>query len=203
MSEPAEENTTSSSATPMTARHRRPAAMAATERVSLQLRVAPESARRLLRALARGHDEFTLSAVDGSLTVRVRAELHVGGTRLDTATDARGGGAPVTINWATGALRNAEACTILSRTELRLLGALVEHAGRPIGRKALARQVWPATGQRIQNPLNAVAVYVCTLRKRLRGIGLGEAIETIRGQGYRLRGSMLAGLGASTPPEEP
>ena len=33
---------------------------------------------------------------------------------------------------------------------------------------------------------NALAVYVCTLRKRLAAIGLGQALQTVRGVGYRL-----------------
>ena len=56
-----------------------------------------------------------------------------------------------------------------------------------MSRAELIRRVWrdDTRGTRAVRENNLV-VYVCSLRKRLRSIGLGSALATVRGFGYQL-----------------
>jgi two-component system OmpR family response regulator/two-component system response regulator ChvI len=71
-------------------------------------------------------------------------------------------------------------------TELRMLAALVEHAGRVLSRErllALGREDESFVAPRI------VDTYVARLRKKLEAVqpGYGARIETVTGAGYRWR----------------
>jgi DNA-binding response OmpR family regulator len=46
--------------------------------------------------------------------------------------------------------------------------------------------LWPGSAMAAPDRLNALTVYVCSLRKRLLAIGAGSALVTVRGVGYRL-----------------
>jgi DNA-binding winged helix-turn-helix (wHTH) protein len=69
---------------------------------------------------------------------------------------------------------------------LRLLAALFDGAGKPVSRKELIARVWPSDDMPATERENALAVYVCSLRKRLAAIGAASALVTVRGHGYRL-----------------
>jgi DNA-binding response OmpR family regulator len=68
----------------------------------------------------------------------------------------------------------------LSARELALLETLLRHAGQLMSRGQLLREVW---GYSFDPTSNIVDVYVNALREKLGG----DAIETVRGGGYRLR----------------
>lgn len=70
--------------------------------------------------------------------------------------------------------------TLTSR-EFDLLTYLARHAGRPVSKQELAMQVWDET----EVVANVVEVHVSRLRDKL-GPDSG-LLETVRGQGYRLR----------------
>jgi hypothetical protein len=70
----------------------------------------------------------------------------------------------------------------LTRLEFDVLARLREHAGRPVTREALLRDVW---GYEWSGGSNVVEVAVSGLRRKL-GSRAG-ALETVRGVGYRLR----------------
>jgi DNA-binding response OmpR family regulator len=72
----------------------------------------------------------------------------------------------------------------LSRTELRLLAALLEGEGQVMSRADLIRRVWPGDELELADRENALGVYVCSLRKRLSMIGVGSALVTVRYVGY-------------------
>jgi DNA-binding response OmpR family regulator len=74
----------------------------------------------------------------------------------------------------------------LSRTELRLLSGLLESNGEPVAGATLIERAWPGDGAPGGDPKNLLAVYVWSLRKRLSAIGLGSALKTVRGTGYRM-----------------
>ncbi len=78
----------------------------------------------------------------------------------------------------------------LSVKEFDLLKALLEHPGWVYTRENLLEQVW---GFAYEGETRTVDMHVANLRRKLDETGLGEAIETVRGIGYRLK---LA------PPEE-
>lgn len=74
--------------------------------------------------------------------------------------------------------------TVLSKKEGALMELLLQNAGQALPRSLIFTRVWgPDTGIEDSNLDN----YISFLRRRLRGIGSGLAIETIRGVGYRVK----------------
>ena len=71
----------------------------------------------------------------------------------------------------------------LTPSELKLLAHLARTPGRAASRSELYEAVLPE-GDGFDR---AVDVHVANLRRKLRGAGAGEPIETVRGVGYRLR----------------
>ncbi|WP_127531766.1 response regulator transcription factor [Paenibacillus kobensis] len=71
----------------------------------------------------------------------------------------------------------------LSRNECLLLGSLLAKAGRIVSRDDLLEALWDNVHFVDDNTLN---VNVTRVRKKLEELGLPKAIETVRGQGYRL-----------------
>jgi DNA-binding response OmpR family regulator len=137
---------------------------------------------RILRALHGGCGTFMLSAVDGQMTVRVRLSI------VNTAaaeTEYTLGSATVTIDWSRATVANGARRVSLSRTELRLFAALLGGEGRALSRAELIGRVWPDDALPDADRENALAVYMCSLRKRLTSIGAGNALQTVRGVGYR------------------
>ena len=72
----------------------------------------------------------------------------------------------------------------LTPTEFRLLAALAAQPGAAVRRTALVAAGWPAGALVHDNTLDA---FIAKLRRKLRDIHATEAIETVRGVGYRLR----------------
>jgi DNA-binding response OmpR family regulator len=68
----------------------------------------------------------------------------------------------------------------LTAREFRLLETFLRHADQVLSREQLLSQVW---GYGFDPGSNVVNVYINALRKKLGT----EAIETVRGVGYRLR----------------
>jgi DNA-binding response OmpR family regulator len=138
------------------------------------------ASQRLLTELANGKTEFRLSAADGSLMLRLRvavstahaAEEHIKGSLF--------------IDWSRSTVSNETNRVRLSRTELRLLEALLRAGGATVTRSQLIERVWAGSALRKSERENALTVYICTLRKRLSGIGLSGTLHTVRRMGYRL-----------------
>nr|WP_276536479.1 response regulator transcription factor [Tissierella carlieri] len=74
---------------------------------------------------------------------------------------------------------------LLSANEGKILLALVQNRPEIVSKSTLSKLLW-GTDQYIDE--NALQVNLTRLRKTLRQLNLGNQIETIRGQGYRLRG---------------
>lgn len=147
--------------------------------VTAQLTVSERALPRLLR-LSGSYTDFILSSADGSTTVRVG--LVVSDVPLAEVTLGR---SSVVVNWSRATLTRSSQRIELTRMELRLLAALYESAGVPVDRDTLAYRLWP---NRVPNPESrpALAVLVCSLRKRLQVVGLPDAIRTVRRTGYSL-----------------
>ncbi|TPE68865.1 response regulator transcription factor [Halalkalibacterium halodurans] len=75
----------------------------------------------------------------------------------------------------------------LSENEGKLLLALVENKPGIVSKSTLSERLW-GTDEYIDE--NALQVNLTRLRKTLRPLNLEDEIETIRGQGYRLRGQL-------------
>jgi DNA-binding response OmpR family regulator len=68
----------------------------------------------------------------------------------------------------------------LTAREFALLDTLMRHADQILSREQLLSQVW---GYSFDPTTNLVGVYINALRKKLGA----DAIETVRGAGYRVR----------------
>jgi DNA-binding response OmpR family regulator len=72
----------------------------------------------------------------------------------------------------------------LTPTEFRLLDLLWSRQGEVVSRSDLVAAGWPAGAQVRSNTLDA---YLARIRRKLRDVGAGETIRTVRAVGYRLR----------------
>ncbi len=100
--------------------------------------------------------------------------LHAGGITLDLRSRrASVAGAP---NPGGGGQRTVE----LTAREFALTETLLRHAGQVLSREQLLSHVW---GYDFDPGSNVVEVYIRYIRRKLGT----DAIETVRGMGYRLR----------------
>ena len=157
------------------------AAKSSARTVGARLAMSAPATTRLVQAIATGVDEFVLTSADGRISVRARLSID----SVDFAEQCLPG-SNVVVDWTRATVSNDGSCVRLSRTELRLLSGLLENNGQAVRRETLIERAWPRRrlgGSEIENVL---AVYICTLRKRLAAIGLANALQTIRGVGYRI-----------------
>jgi DNA-binding response OmpR family regulator len=149
--------------------------------VTAKIALSPRAAERLIQAVADGTERYILVAADGDLSLRVR--LSIEAHHPDELRLANG---KLVVDWPVSTISNGRNQVTISRTELRLLGGLLEGNGHPVPRAQLIARVWPRDRIASSGRGNSLAVYVCTLRKHLAEIGLGQALQTVRGVGYRL-----------------
>lgn len=76
----------------------------------------------------------------------------------------------------------------LSEREFTVLHCLSAHRGRPVSAEDLLRYVWVADGS--DRSRQILDVYICHLRRKLAGVGLKDAIVTLRGFGYSLTAAL-------------
>ena len=131
--------------------------------------------------LADGETEFVLSTPDGSL--RVRALIAAANARDDRRYSSRN---YLSVDWSKCTVCSSAGCIALTRTELRLFGALLEGEGTAVPRERLVRSTWPDASLDRRSS-GALQVYIYSLRRRLTRIGAGKLLETVRGVGYRLK----------------
>ncbi|GIP47280.1 Response regulator protein GraR [compost metagenome] len=76
---------------------------------------------------------------------------------------------------------NGKTNVLLTQKEAVLLEALLQKAGRVVSREKLLDLMWQGHHFIDDNTLN---VYVTRIRKKLKELGMEEAVETVRGAGY-------------------
>ncbi|RKN85822.1 response regulator transcription factor [Paenibacillus ginsengarvi] len=89
----------------------------------------------------------------------------------------------LTLYRSKGALEWKGRRTELSRNETKLAEELMRRAGQIATREQLLEALWDDVSFVDDNTLN---VNVTRVRKKLEEIGIEKAIDTVRGQGYRL-----------------
>ena len=149
-------------------------------RLTATLMLSEGASQRLLSVLANGKSEFRLSAADGSLMLRLRLAVSTS----DTAEEHIKGS--LFVDWSRSTVSKDSNRVRLSRTELRLLEALLRAEGATVTRLELIERVWSGSRLRRSERENALSVYICMLRKRLGVVGLSGALHTVRRIGYRL-----------------
>ena len=73
----------------------------------------------------------------------------------------------------------------LQPREFRLLEELMRNAGRVVTRTMLLERVW---NYHFDPQTNIVETHISRLRSKLNEGGKPDAIETVRGEGYRMAG---------------
>ncbi|MFD1178787.1 response regulator [Paenibacillus puldeungensis] len=71
----------------------------------------------------------------------------------------------------------------LSLTEVKILDELMSKCEQVVSRERLLEKIWDDQAFVDDNTLN---VYVTRVRKKLSALGIDDALQTVRGQGYRL-----------------
>ena len=129
--------------------------------------------------LDRGADDYVTKPFRfEELLARVRARLREGGSREVTVLEAGG----IELDLRTRhALVDGQAVELTAR-EFAMLETLMRHRDQVLSREQLLSHVW---GYQHDPGSNVVDVYIGYLRKKLGD----DAIETVRGMGYRLRES--------------
>jgi two-component system phosphate regulon response regulator PhoB len=134
-----------------------------------------------IKGLSLGADDYLPKPFSPQeLVLRVRAVLR----RLAAPAVASGGlvtAGPITLDKAAHRATVHGEAIDLTATEFRLLATLMERQGRVQSRAQLLETVWQAQPD-IQT--RTVDMHVQRLRQKLGQAG--EAIETVRGAGYRL-----------------
>lgn len=171
-------------AEPLRRRLRQSESVSPSQFCTLEARIDASAAgsARILRALHAGCGTFVLSATDGRMSARVRLTVM---NAAAAESEYKLGATRVTVDWSRSTIANRARRASLSATELRLLSALLGGEGRPLSRAALISQVWPNDSDPDADRENGLGVYIHSLRKRLRSIGAGDALKTVRGFGYR------------------
>ncbi|MGN6162077.1 MAG: response regulator transcription factor [Marmoricola sp.] len=147
--------------------------------VPIVLLTARGAVEERVEGLEAGADDYIVKpfAME-ELVARLNALLR----RMDVATNERLVVGDVVLDLATRRLWVAGAEVTTSRREFAMLTALMERAGRVVGRHTLFDEVWD---EEVDINSNALDVYISRVRARLAGSDR-VSLATLRGVGYRL-----------------
>lgn len=133
--------------------------------------------RDAVACLDVGADEYMTKPFRfDELVARIRARLRAPGTEEPTVLE----GGSVHVDLRTRRVTVGGEEVALTAREFQLLEVLLRHPDQVLSRDQLLSHVW---GYAAEPGTNVVNVYISALRKKLGD----EAIESVRGVGYRLR----------------
>lgn len=147
-------------------------------------------------SMSYGADDFITKPYNPAiLLLRISAVLK----RYNKGKEAGGDAAAAdsfagfTINVARGSISNGFEEIILTKNEMIIFEALLEKKGEIVSRDTIMTRLWD--NEEYVND-NALTVNISRLRTKLSELGLPEAIETRKKQGYVLRddGMKMQGL---------
>lgn len=130
-------------------------------------------------ALRRAYGEYaqrSSAATDG-----IQAQSQAGAFVTETASEIAAGGLRLYLSRNEAEWRGSR--VELTKNECLLAECLIRKPGHVIPREQLLEALWDDI-QFVDD--NTLTVNVTRLRKKLEELGLPKAIETIRGQGYKL-----------------
>ena len=140
----------------------------------------PEDALAQVTALQLGADDYLKTPI---LPILLEARLNAF-HRLVPKEPARTNGIRAfSLDESTRTVRKGNASAQLRNKEYQLLKCLLRDPGALCTTDRLLDEVW---GINFDTGTNPLAVQIAALRKKLRHIGVPEAIITLRGVGYRL-----------------
>lgn len=132
-----------------------------------------------LAGFASGGDDYLTKPFElAELVARLRVQMRRSGA---TAAIRVG---PFTIDPTTHTASDGRRNVSLTPTEFRLLGLLASRPGEAVRRRELVQVGWPHGAIVHENTLDA---YIARIRRKLRELSDGPAVETVHGVGYSLR----------------
>jgi two-component system OmpR family response regulator len=146
---------------------------------------AADSADDIHRGFRMGADDYIVKPFDPEeLSLRVRAVLRRSGRVVTEVLES----GDLVVDEGTHSVTMAGVMVPLTATEFKLLRVLMRNRTRVVPKSQLSGQVW---GYDAGNHL--LQVHMSSLRRKLEAHG-PRMILTIRGTGYRLRPSEVAGV---------
>ena len=119
------------------------------------------------------------------LISRIHCVLRRTGRAAETVFTLPGG---VRVDTARAAVTRASETVLLTALEYRLLLTFLAHPGQVLSRTQLLSGIWDEAGSFVND--NTLTVYIKRLREKLETPGGPAVIETVRGLGYRLEGTI-------------
>jgi two-component system, OmpR family, response regulator YxdJ len=145
---------------------------------------ARESKMDQVMALENGADDYITKPFDFEIVIaKINSHLRRAyGSYASTQNDRT-----VTVNGLTLDVERMilalnEVTVELSHTEAKILDELMKKSERVVSRDRLLEKIWDDQAFVDDNTLN---VYITRVRKKLATLNINDAIQTIRGQGYR------------------
>jgi DNA-binding response OmpR family regulator len=135
-----------------------------------------------VEGLDAGADDYLAKPFDyDELLARVRAQLRRSTLQADQTLIRVG---DLTIDPFARDVRRGTREIVLTQKEYALLEYLARHAGHPVTREQISRQVWK---QEFDPTTNIVDVYINYVRKKVDVPGEAPLVHTVRGVGYMLK----------------
>jgi len=155
-----------------------------------------------VRALEHGGDDYIVKPFNLELVLaKVKSALRraYGEYALGAEAELRRAG-DLLLDRSRNRISRGEAEAELTPKEFRLLWALAERAGAIVSREELLEALWDDVDFVDDNTLT---VNVARVRRRLEDLGLPDAVQTKRGQGYLLSPTAPSGQGTRPGPGAP
>ncbi|KOR76086.1 response regulator transcription factor [Paenibacillus solani] len=146
---------------------------------------ARDSGMDQIMALENGADDYITKPFDMELVLaKIRSHLRraVGAYASGQEEEHRIEGAGLILYPERFIIAYKDQSTELTQKEAALLTMLMEKDGRVVSRERLLDLMWEDQHFIDDNTLN---VYITRVRRKLRELGAGDLIETVRGAGYR------------------
>lgn len=134
--------------------------------------------------LNNGADDYLAKPFDShEFLARVRAQLRRSSAKLADQGVVRFGECELDLRAHRLLVRDQD--LELTATEFRILEQLARNPDRTMERGQLFRKIW---GHEMEFSSNSLEVLVSRIRRKLKGVGAPDPIDTVRGVGYRWRG---------------
>lgn len=136
-------------------------------------------------ALENGADDYITKPFDYEIvTAKINSQLRRAyGTYASSQNERITSVEGLTLDVERLSLSLSEQEIDLSHTEAKILDELMKKSERVVSRDRLLEKIWDDQAFVDDNTLN---VYVTRVRKKLAALNIDDALQTIRGQGYRL-----------------